>query len=100
MGNEHHHVPRPRNIMEYLEEIPDPRVRRRRFHKLADILVIGLCSMLTGGEGFNDMALFGKIKRDWLKTFLELPHGIPSHDTFNRVFSAIDPDCFMDCFVR
>ena len=93
-------APKPRSLMEYLEEIPDPRVNRRRAHKLVDVLVIGLCSMLTGGQGFNDMELFGKIKRDWLKTFLELPHGIPSHDTFNRVFSAIDPGHFLDCFVR
>ena len=93
-------VPTTRSLMEYLEEIPDPRVKRRRAHKLVDILVIGLCSMLIGGEGFNDMAMFGSIKRDWLKTFLELPHGIPSHDTFNRVFSAIDPHCFLNCFVR
>lgn len=93
-------VPKPRSLVQYLEEIPDPRVKRRREHKLVDILVIGLCSIITGGEGFNDMALFGKIKRNWLKTFLELSHGIPSHDTFNRVFSAIDPHCFLDCFVR
>ncbi len=93
-------APSSRGLMQYLEEIPDPRVKRRRAHKLVDIMTIGLCSILTGGEGFNDMALFGRIKRDWLKTFLELPHGIPSHDTFNRVFSAIDPHCFLDCFVR
>ena len=93
-------VPNTRGLVEYLGQIPDPRVKRRRAHKLVDILAIGLCSMLTGGEGFNDMALFGTIKRDWLKTFLELPHGIPSHDTFNRVFSALDPHGFLDCFVR
>jgi len=100
MAHHERPVPKPRSLVECLEEIPDPRVKRRREHKLVDILVIGLCSMLTGGEGFNDMALFGKIKRDWLKAFLELPHGIPSHDTFNRVFSALDPHCFLDCFVR
>jgi len=78
----------------------DPRVKRTRVHKLVDILVVGLCSMLTGGDGFNDMALFGRLRLAWLKTFLELPRGIPSHDTFNRVFSALDPRHFMDCFVR
>jgi predicted transposase YbfD/YdcC len=86
--------------VEYFEEILDPRVDRTRAHKLVDVLVIGLCSILTGGEGFNDMELFGTTRFDWLKTFLALPHGIPSHDTFNRVFSAIDPHCFLDCFVR
>ena len=90
----------PQTIAQCFERLPDPRVRRRRRHKLINILVMGLCSALTGGEGFNDMELFGKTKRDWLKTFLELPHGIPAHDTFNRVFSALDPQCFLECFVQ
>ena len=90
----------PPSLVECLGAIDDPRVDRTRRHKLVDVLVIGLCSMLTGGEGFNDMQMFGETKCDWLKTFLELPHGIPTHDTFNRVFSAIDPRCFLDCFVR
>jgi len=89
----------PKPLMAYLEEIPDPRVRRTRAHRLQDILVIGLLSILTGGEGFNDMELFGRARYAWLKTFLELPRGIPAHDTFNRVFSALDPRRFLDCFV-
>jgi hypothetical protein len=56
--------------------------------------------MITIGENFTDMETFGKAKYEWLKTFLELPNGIPSHDTFNRVFSAINPDQFLNCFVR
>jgi predicted transposase YbfD/YdcC len=63
-------------------------------------LTIGLCSLLTGGESFTDMELYGRVKENWLKTFLELPNGIPSHDTINRVFSAIDPHAFLDCFVK
>jgi predicted transposase YbfD/YdcC len=90
----------PRNLMECFDEMPDPRVDRTRDHKLIDILVIGLCTMITVGENFTDMEDFGKAKLDWLKTFLELPNGIPSHDTFNRVFSAIDPDQFLNCFVK
>ena len=100
MKNERPPLPTPRTIVECFAELRDPRVNRTLDHKLIDILVIGLCSMLTGGEGFNDMELFGKIKFEWLKTFLELPQGIPSHDTFNRVFSAMDPKCFLECFVR
>lgn len=92
--------PRPKPLVEMFEEMPDPRMNRTRAHKLTDILVIGLCSLLTGGEGFSDMEIFGKTKYDWLKTFLELPSGIPSHDTFNRVFSAIDPHAFLECFVQ
>lgn len=90
----------PPSLVECLAVIGDPRMSRRRRHKLIDVLVIGLCSMLTCGEGFNDMELFGRARLDWLRTFLELPNGIPSHDTFNRVFSAVDPGCFLDCFVR
>ncbi len=56
--------------------------------------------MITGGEGFSDMEIFGKAAHDWLKTFLELPKGIPSHDTFNRVFSAINPQDFLECFLQ
>lgn len=91
---------RPKSIVECFEGMPDPRIHRTRRHKLVDILVIGLCSQITGGEGFSDMEVFGRAKQEWLKRFLELPSGIPTHDTFNRVFSAIDPRCFLDCFVQ
>lgn len=93
-------VPAPRSIVECFEDLPDPRVERTRVHKLVDILVIGLCSMLTGGDGFDDMEVLGEAKQKWLKKLLELPAGIPSHDTFNRVFSALDPHAFADCFVQ
>ena len=100
MEHKHTPAPKPQSLVERLGEIEDPRVNRQKRHLLVDVLTVGLCSMLTGGEGFNDMALFAKARFDWLKKFLKLPHGIPSHDTFNRVFSAIDPHCFLDCFVR
>ena len=91
---------KPKPLIECLEGLSDPRIDRTRLHKLVDILVIGLCSQLTGGEGFKDMVVFGQAKQDWLKTFLELPEGIPSYDTFRRVFCAIDPHHFLDCFVQ
>lgn len=100
MSSKENAPPTPRNLIECFEEMEDPRIDRTRDHKLIDILVIGLCTMVTVGENFTDMEDFGKAKHDWLKTFLELPNGIPSHDTFNRVFSAINPDQFLDCFVR
>ena len=86
-------------LIDHLNDVPDPRMERTREHKLIDILVIGVCCLISGGEGFNDMENFGKSKGDWLKRFLELPNGIPSHDTFNRVFSAIDPKAFTECFI-
>ena len=69
-------------------------------HPLLDILVIAVCTLLCGGEGFNDIEDFGEVKHDWLKTFLKLRCGIPSHDTFKRVFQALDPASFLECFVR
>ena len=70
------------SLIQHFQHLPDPRVARTPEHPLIDILVIAVCTLLCGGEGFNDMEDFGEAKHDWLKTFLELPHGIPSHDTF------------------
>lgn len=80
----------PRSLVLHLGTIRDPRVNRTRRHNLLDILVIGVCTLLCGGETFNDMEDFGYAKEAWLRTFLELPNGIPSHDTFNRVFAALN----------
>ena len=80
--------------------LPDPRVERTKKHRLIDILFIAVCTMICGGESFTDMELFGEAKEEWLRTLLELPHGIPSHDTFGRVFSLLDPQAFGECFLR
>ena len=78
--------------MKYFAELTDPRVERNREHLLEEILLIAIAAVLSGAESWNDIALYGEDKREWLKTFLTLPGGIPSHDTFNRVFAALDPD--------
>jgi len=87
------------SIVEHFRTLEDPRIERTKKHLLLDILVIALCTLLTGGEGFQDMELFGKSKRAWLQTFLALPHGIPSHDTFGRVFARLHPQRFQECFL-
>lgn len=89
----------PRNLPDHFRDLADPRVRRTRRHELVDILVIAICTLLCGGENFNDMEDFGRAKEEWLRTFLALPNGIPVHDTFNRVFAALDPTRFLECFI-
>src|ERR687890_1768410 len=72
--------------------LADPRATRRCDHRLIDILVIAVCAVVACAESWEDIELYGRSKRVWLKTFLALPNGIPSHDTFRRVFMLIDPD--------
>jgi hypothetical protein len=78
--------------LKYFAELRDPRVERNREHLLEEILLIAIAAVLSGAESWNDIADYGEDKREWLQTFLTLPSGIPSHDTFNRVFAALDPE--------
>jgi predicted transposase YbfD/YdcC len=88
------------SLIALLEEVPDPRVARSREHDLVELLVIALCTLLCRGESFYDMEEFARVRRQWLRTFLRLKGGVPSHDTFNRVFQALDPKRFADCLSR
>jgi predicted transposase YbfD/YdcC len=87
-------------IEEYFRDLDDPRVDRTKRHKLLDILVIAICAVISGADNWVDVAMFGNAKYEWFKAFLELPNGIPSHDTFNRVFNRLDPEQFSRCFGR
>ena len=86
-------------LMEDMEPLEDPRHGNAERHSLHDILVIALCTMLCGGETCTDMALFGQSKREFLESFLPLRNGIPSHDTFSRVFRLLDPEAFQKWFL-
>lgn len=88
------------SLITILRELPDPRVERTKLHKLEDILVIAICALLCGADSFEDMEVFGDAKEEWFRTFLELPHGIPSHDTFNRLFATLDPEQFLESFMK
>ena len=87
------------SIVDAFEDLPDPRLDRTKRHQLTDILVITLCGAICGVDNWVEMERFGRAKQKWFRTFLDLPNGIPSHDTFGRVFAALDPEVFRKCFI-
>lgn len=83
-------------LLRIYRDMPDPRMAGKVMHKLQDIMVITVCAVICGLEHWTQIEDFAKANKDWFKTFLELPNGIPSHDTFGKVFAVIDPDEFED----
>jgi predicted transposase YbfD/YdcC len=86
------------SIEEHFGKLEDPRIERNKLHKLLDIIVIAICGVICGADNWVDIEIFGKKKKRWLRQFLELPNGIPSHDTFGRVFGMLKAEHFQECF--
>ena len=86
-------------IRRHFDDLEDPRIDRTRLHELLDIIAITICGVVCGADSWVEIEDFGEAKESWLKTFLRLPNGIPSHDTFGRVFSLLSPEKFAECFM-
>lgn len=88
-----------RSISEHFAGLEDPRAEHLNEHTLLNIITIAICGVICGAEGWTDVELFGNERLEWLRQFLKLEHGIPSHDTFGRVFARLDPVQFEQCFL-
>src|SRR6185369_3397300 len=86
------------SIPKFFAKLKDPRRAHRRLHPLQDIIVVALCAVIAGAQDWQQLVTFGRKRLDWLRGFLELPNGIPSHDTFERVFDRLKPRAFQACF--
>ncbi len=87
-------------VAKHFARLRDPRRNHRKRHLLIDIIVIALCAVICGANDWQQIATFGQCRHAWLKMYLALPNGIPSHDTFERVFERLDPQAFLGCFQR
>ncbi len=85
-------------LSESFEVLKDPRLERARRHSLINIITIAICAVICGADNFVSMASFGRAKKEWFQTFLDLPYGVPSHDTFNDVINRLDQNSFALCF--
>jgi predicted transposase YbfD/YdcC len=87
------------SILSHFAQLPDPRRDEGKRHQLTDLIAIAICGVICGADDWTEIEDFGNAKLEWFRTFLELPHGIASHDTFGRVFAVLDPDAFERCFM-
>jgi predicted transposase YbfD/YdcC len=85
-------------LVTHFQALEDPRLEGSRLHNSLEIVAITICAVICGADSWVDVEKYGQAKRDWLRRFLKLPNGIPSHDTFGRVFAAIVPGQFQTCF--
>lgn len=88
-----------KSVLKYFQQLPDPRVKRTQHHHLESIVTIAILAVLSGADGFVAIETYGKAKQSWLERFLELPYGIPSHDTFGRVLGALEPEALQERFL-
>lgn len=88
-----------KSIETFFENINDPR-HHNKLHKLIDVLIIAICAVVAGADTYEQIENFGKKRKKWLSRFLQLPHGIPSHDTFGRIFERMNPNEFQNCFMH
>jgi len=95
MGNEANYL-----IAEHFSTLSDPRIELKTRHKLIDIIAVTLCAVICGADKWIEIARFGRAKEQWFRTFPALPQGIPSHDTFGRIFSLLDPEQFAQVFCQ
>jgi len=87
-------------VLSFFASLPDSRVERTKLHLAEDIVFISIASVICGADTWDEMEEFGNSKIDWLKSILQLPNGIPSHDTFNRFFASLNPEAFEKCFLE
>lgn len=87
------------SLAEHFSSLEDPRAEHLIDHKLLEIILIAICAIICGAETWTDVELFGTERLEWLRQFMDLENGIPSHDTFGRVFARLDPEQFQTCFI-
>lgn len=90
----------PLTIKHHFSKLKDPRINRHKKHRLLDIIIVALCAVLCGAKDWQQVEAFGRLRLEWLRRFIELANGVPSHDTFERVFDRVHPSAFHRCFQK